>query len=63
MTKLNKQQARELAPKGWVWIYNEGPFYVYQTGNYTEGFFTMRVKDCDMKPEVLARMVELKLTR
>ena len=63
MPKLTKQQARDLTPNGWIYIGTAGKFYEYQTGDYNTGFRVMRLLDCDMIPEVIAKMIELNLTR
>jgi len=54
-----------MAPPGWVYTgYDgEGGFYLFQTGNYADGFREMRALLEDLTPENLARMAELNVTR
>jgi pimeloyl-ACP methyl ester carboxylesterase len=54
-----------MAPPGWAYTgYDgEGGFYLFQTGNYADGFREMRALLEDLTPENLARMAELGVTR
>lgn len=53
----------ELAPEGWVYGGYDEPFYLFQKGNYSDGFFCMQCLEEDLTKENLALMAKLGVTR
>lgn len=60
---LTKQQARDLAPTGYEYGGFIDGFYMYQSGNYQDGFYAMFCLPEDMTPENLEFMAKHRLSR
>lgn len=59
----HKEICRKLAPDGWDYGgYDEG-YYYFQTGNYKDGFFEMKLIECDLEARNIQYMADNKLTR
>lgn len=59
----HKTVCRELAPEGWAYVGYDEPFYLFQKGNYADGFFCMQCLAEDLTKENLALMAKLGVTR
>lgn len=59
----HKEMCRELAPDGWHYIGFDEGHYLFQTGNYADGFKVMKCCLEDITAENLALMVRLGVTR
>lgn len=61
--KDHKTICRDLAPDGYQYGGFDDGFYLFQTGNYREGFKLMECLEEDLTRENLALMVRMDLTR
>ena len=59
----HKEICRNLAPIGWEYGGFDSPFYMFQKGNYKDGFTPMLLLEEDLTETNIALMVKHKLTR
>lgn len=59
----HKTLCRAIAPDGWQYSGFDDGYYIFKTGNYTDGFREMRALDKDLTVGNLALMAHFRITR
>lgn len=59
----HKQVCKDIAPEGWAYTGYDDGFYLYQKGNYKEGFKEIKVLEIDLDKKNLVFMAKHNLTR
>ena len=59
----HKEVCAAMAPAGWSYGGYDAPHYLFQTGNYRDGFKLIQALEEDLTVENLALMARLGVTR